>query len=92
MGRRDYANLLLLAKLGLWANEVATLTLDDIDWRASEILRSRQGPPARTDADTQTLAWPSLHICGVAAQSRRADGCSSAHSRRTSGLFRMRSP
>lgn len=33
-GRRDYAVLLLLARLGLRAQEVATLTLDDIDWRA----------------------------------------------------------
>jgi integrase len=37
MGRRDYAILLLLAKLGLRADEVATLTLDDVDWRASEM-------------------------------------------------------
>jgi site-specific recombinase XerD len=33
-GRRDYAVLLLLARLGLRAGEVAALTLDDIDWRA----------------------------------------------------------
>lgn len=33
-GRRDYAILLLLARLGLRANEVATLKLDDIDWSA----------------------------------------------------------
>ena len=33
IGRRDYAILMMLAKLGLRANEVATLTLDDIDWR-----------------------------------------------------------
>mgnify|MGYP006402735415 CR=1 FL=1 len=31
-GRRDYAILMLLARLGLRANEAATLTLDDIDW------------------------------------------------------------
>ncbi len=31
-GRRDYAMLLLLARLGLRAGEVAALTLDDIDW------------------------------------------------------------
>ena len=31
-GRRDYAILLMLGRLGLRANEVATLTLDDIDW------------------------------------------------------------
>lgn len=37
LGRRDYAILLMLAKLGLRASEVATLTLDDIDWRAGEM-------------------------------------------------------
>lgn len=31
-GRRDYAILLMLTRLGLRANEVATLTLDAIDW------------------------------------------------------------
>jgi len=34
MGRRDYAILLLLARLGLRASEVAFLELDDIDWQA----------------------------------------------------------
>lgn len=33
-GRRDLAVLLLLSRLGLRANEVAILRLDDIDWRA----------------------------------------------------------
>ena len=37
LGRRDYAILLMLAKLGLRANEVVTLTLDDIDWRSGEM-------------------------------------------------------
>ena len=32
MGRRDYAILLLLARLGLRAGEVTHLRLDDIDW------------------------------------------------------------
>jgi integrase/recombinase XerD len=36
-GRRDYAVLLMLARLGLRAGEVAGLGLDDIDWRAGEI-------------------------------------------------------
>jgi integrase/recombinase XerD len=36
-GRRDYAIMLLLARLGLRAGEVARLGLDDIDWRRSEI-------------------------------------------------------
>ncbi len=43
MGRRDYAILMMLTKLGLRAGEVATLTLDDIDWRASEMLVRAKG-------------------------------------------------
>src|SRR5207244_10678129 len=43
IGRRDYAILMMLAKLGLRANEVATLTLDDIDWRAGEMLVRAKG-------------------------------------------------
>jgi integrase/recombinase XerD len=34
VGRRDYAILLLLARLGLRAGEIAFLELDDIDWKA----------------------------------------------------------
>lgn len=36
-GRRDYAVLLLLSRLGLRAGEVAALGLDDIDWRGGQI-------------------------------------------------------
>jgi site-specific recombinase XerD len=42
-GRRDFAILMMLAKLGLRAGEVAALTLDDIDWRAGEVLVCRKG-------------------------------------------------
>ena len=38
VGRRDYAVLLLLSRLGLRAGEVAAVTLDDIEWRAGELL------------------------------------------------------
>ena len=37
-GRRNYAMLMLIARLGLRAPEVTAIELDDIDWRASEIL------------------------------------------------------
>jgi integrase/recombinase XerD len=37
VGRRDFAILTLLDRLGLRAGEVAALTLEDIDWRAGEI-------------------------------------------------------
>lgn len=36
-GRRDYAILLLLARLGLRAGEIAGLTLEDIDWEAGHL-------------------------------------------------------
>jgi len=43
-GRRDYAILLLLARLGLRACEIVALTLDDIHWEAGEItLRGKGG-------------------------------------------------
>lgn len=37
VGRRDYSILLLIARLGLRAGEVITLTLDDINWRTAEL-------------------------------------------------------
>ena len=43
MGRRDYEILMMLAKLGLQAGEVATLTLDDIDWGSGETLIRAKG-------------------------------------------------
>lgn len=47
IGKRDYAIFLLLARLGLRANEVVQLTLEDIDWRAGELLIRGKG--ARVD-------------------------------------------
>ena len=37
VGKRNYAILLLLARLGLRASEVVKLTLDDINWSAGEV-------------------------------------------------------
>ncbi|MBZ5653233.1 MAG: site-specific integrase [Acidobacteriia bacterium] len=42
-GRRDYAILLLLARLGLRAGEVVSLRLDDVDWRTGELLVRGKG-------------------------------------------------
>jgi integrase/recombinase XerD len=36
-GRRDYAVIVLILRLGLRASEVARLRLDDLDWRAGEL-------------------------------------------------------
>ncbi len=43
VGRRDYAILLLLARLGLRAGEVAAIGLDDVDWRRGELLVRGKG-------------------------------------------------
>jgi len=43
-GRRDYAILLLLVRLGLRRGEVAALGLDDVDWRAGELIVRGKGP------------------------------------------------
>jgi site-specific recombinase XerD len=43
MGRRDYAILLLLARLGLRAGEVAGIELEDIDWEAGLVSIRRKG-------------------------------------------------
>lgn len=42
-GRRDYAILLLLVRLGLRAGEVVALKLDDLDWRAGELVVRGKG-------------------------------------------------
>ena len=38
LGRRNYAILLLIARLGLRACEVVRMTLDDLDWDRGEIV------------------------------------------------------
>ena len=43
MGRRDYAVILTLLRLGLRAGEVAALSLDDIDCRAGELVVHGKG-------------------------------------------------
>jgi len=43
VGRRDYAVLLLMVRLGLRAGEVAALRLDDLDWRSGEAVIHGKG-------------------------------------------------
>lgn len=62
MGRRDYAILLLLARLGLRAGEVTSLSLDDIDWEAGRItVRGKAGHwselPLPTDVGEAIAAY-----------------------------------
>jgi site-specific recombinase XerD len=43
LGRRDHAMLVVLLRLGLRAGEVARLRLDDLDWRAGELIVRGKG-------------------------------------------------
>lgn len=65
IGRRDYAILVLLARLGLRAAEVAALRLEDIDWRVGEIVVRGKG---RTE---ERLPLPSDVGAAMAAYLRR---------------------
>jgi integrase/recombinase XerD len=61
-GRRDLAMLILLARLGLRAGEVAALSLDDVDWRAGEITVTGKGRrserlPLPADAGAAVAAY-----------------------------------
>jgi site-specific recombinase XerD len=62
MGRRDYAIVTLLARLGLRGGEVAALRLEDIDWRAGQLLvrgkgGSRQVLPLPVDVGQAVAAY-----------------------------------
>jgi integrase/recombinase XerD len=43
LGRRNYAMVLLMARLGLRAAEVIAIQIDDIDWRVGELLIRGKG-------------------------------------------------
>lgn len=63
-GRRDYAILLLLARLGLRASEVVRLELEDIDWNAGSLTVPGKGGqrsvlplPADVGSAIATYLW-----------------------------------
>ena len=73
LGRRDFAILTLLARLGLRACEVARLSLDDIDWRAGELTIRGKG------STIERLPLP--HDVGEALVSYVRDGRQTSPSR-----------
>ena len=64
-GRRDYAIMLVLARLGLRAGEVAGLGLDDLDWRRGELVVRGKG------SRVERLPLPADVGAAVAAYLRR---------------------
>lgn len=69
LGRRDYAILLLLARLGLRACEVASLNLEDIDWDIGQIRVCGKG------GETSRLPLPADVAKALATYLRRGRPC-----------------
>ena len=61
-GRRDFAVLMLLVRLGLRSGEVASLRLEDVDWRLGELLIRGKGSklerlPLPADVGEAIAGW-----------------------------------
>jgi len=81
-GQRDYAILLLLARLGVRACEVVALTLDDINWNAAELTIQGKG--------TRRAKLPLPHDVGEALARYLKQGRPPCSSRRV--FIRLRAP
>ena len=81
-GRRDYAILLLLARLGLRAGEVTALTLDDFDWHEGIVTVPGKGQ--------RREPLPLPHEVGEALVAYLQDGRPSCATRRL--FIRSRAP
>jgi len=82
VGRRDYAILLLLARLGLRSGEVVSLTLDDIDWETGTLNIHGKGG--------QESPLPLLAPVGKAIADYLKNG--RAHSESRSVFLRIKAP
>jgi len=73
-GERDYAILLLLARLGLRGGEVLAMTLDDLDWERGEIVVRGKGQRLeRLPMPSEVGAALASYLCDVrpACETRR---------------------
>jgi integrase len=89
VGRRNYAVLLMMARLGLRAVEVAVLRLEDVDWRVGEIVlhgkgRVRSRLPLPVDVGKAVVDYLQRAKRHVTARSVFV-GCRAPYSSLTSG-------
>ena len=78
-GRRDFAVLLVLSRLGLRSGEVASLCLEDIDWRTGELVVRGKGPqverlPLPADVGEAIAAWLRRGTAKLAPPGRSSPG------------------
>lgn len=65
-GKRDYAILLLLARLGLRGGEVLAMTLDDLDWECGEmVVRGKGQRLERLPLPADVGAALACYLCDV---------------------------
>jgi integrase/recombinase XerD len=91
LGRRDFAIVVLMGRLGLRCGEIAGLTLDDIDWRAGELLIYGKGHrderlPLPVDAGSALAGYLPV----VDRPARLAERCSCERSLRIAGWAHVR--
>ena len=79
IGRRDYAVIITLLRLGLRRGELARLTLDDIDWRAGELVVRGKGREDRLPLPTDVGAAITAYLKRGCSRSRsKPEGVSSS--------------
>jgi len=89
LGRRDYAIVLMLARLGLRASEVAPslwMISTGVQGRCSFTQRGGKRHRCRCHLTSARSLWP---ICDVTARCHRVAGCLSAHLRPTLASHRV---
>ena len=82
-GRRDYAILLLLARLGLRSSEIVLLELDDIDWAAESCVSAEKAASAQPCPCPLKSVKRSSRIYGMDVRRAPAVGSFCASTRRS---------
>ena len=79
-GRRDYAVLILLARLGLRTCEIVRLELEDVDWELGQItVRGKGGRWSKMPLPSDASAKPLLPIYSTIAHAAQAAAYSSVN-------------
>ena len=86
VGRRDLAVLTLLSRLGLRAGEVCALRLEDIDWRAGEIMVRGKGSREERCRSRSMSAKHSSAGCAAGGRAAGTRLCSRGSARLMAGF------